>query len=112
MSPTPNALFEKTLNAYKNGKETATILASIGEYYDNEGNLAISTKKQINDNKKMVFDIGDEVIPQVRGADGVDHPMSLYSDLTPKVFRVCGTKIFYDGAVWQELTLQEVTKGV
>lgn len=112
MSPTPNELFEKTLDAYKNGKETATILASIGEYYDNDGNLAISTKKEINGNAKMVFDIGDEVIPQVYGADGVDRPMSLYPDLTDKVFRVCGTKIFYDGAVWQELTLQEVTKGV
>jgi hypothetical protein len=60
----------------------------------------------------MVFDIGDEVIPMIYGADGKDKPMSLYADATPKVFRVCGTKIFYDGAVWQELTLQEVTKGV
>lgn len=57
---------------------------------------------------KMVFDIGDNVIPQMYGADGKDHPMSRYPDGTPKVFRVCGTKIYYDGAVWQELSLQEV----
>lgn len=57
---------------------------------------------------RMTFDIYDEVIPMVYGADGQDHPMSLYKDGTPKVFKVLGTKVFYDGAVWQELSLQEV----
>ena len=57
---------------------------------------------------RMTFDIYDEVIPMVYGADGQDHPMSLYQDGSPKVFQVVGTKVFYDGAVWQELSLQEV----
>ena len=42
------------------------------------------------------------------GADGKDRPMSLYKDGSAKVFQVLGSKIFYDGAVWQELSLQEV----
>lgn len=58
----------------------------------------------------MCFDIGDEVIPMVYGADGQDNPMSTYQDGSPKVFQVLGTKIYYDGAVWQELSLQEVDK--
>lgn len=228
----------KTINSYKNGKETATIRASIGEYYDENGELAISTKNKVkqylkswsfneneeiqgkdigsgfirysiplvngakpfsfignatnlsagtytyeidytenaygriglnptstpddfdpvvqwifvnNPNKKgtfeltspddlelyfisdikdqnssaftfkirilkqgtedvikMSFEIGDKVTPMVRRADGTDAPMSRTTSGTAKQFRVCGTKIYYDGAVWQELTLQEV----
>lgn len=101
-------LFGETLKHYKNGKETAIIRTSIGEYYYDNGNLAISTKQTINGNTKMCFDVGDIVVPMIYGADGKDRPMSLYRDGTPKMFRVCGTKIYYDGAVWQELSLQEV----
>lgn len=59
-------------------------------------------------NKRMTFELHDKVIPMVYGSDGQDHPMSLYQDGSPKVFQVVGTKIFYDGAVWQELSLQEI----
>lgn len=62
----------------------------------------------IDGTTSMCFSIGDEVIPMVYGSDGQDHPMSIYVDGTAKVFRVLGTKIYYDGAVWQELSLQEV----
>lgn len=58
----------------------------------------------------MCFSIGDEVIPMVYGVDGKDYPMSTYQNGTAKVFQVLGTKIYYDGAVWQELSLQELTK--
>lgn len=58
----------------------------------------------------MSFKLYDQVIPMVYGADGKDRPMSLYQDGTPKVFQVLGSKIYYDGAVWQELSLQEVDK--
>ena len=78
---------------YKNGKETAVIRCSVPE-------------------DLSVFEIGDEVIPMVYGADGVDRPMSRYKDGTQKVFNVVGTKFIYDGAVWQELTLQEKTQSV
>lgn len=60
----------------------------------------------------MTFDIKNEVIPMVFGADGRDRPMSRYNDGSPKVFNVVGRKMIYDGAVWQELTLQEKTQCV
>ena len=78
---------------YKNGKETAVIRCSVPE------DLA-------------VFEIGNEVIPMVYGADGADKPMSRYKNGEPKVFSVVGAKFIYDGAVWQELTLQEKTQSV
>lgn len=234
-SPRLEQAYQKTLDLYKNGKEVATIVTSIGDYYDESGSLSISNKKSIDlpinivpnyntsitatqqlkkstiyrvpsnlnvswfhniggiyldngkyeytvnalsraygrvkiselengsdnapsiadgmnikgeievgtgktvyihfcsdvDNNgnnpayefeisfkkigvtKMVFDVGDIVMPKVRDAYGVDNPISLYRDkTTPKLFRVCGTKLYYDGAVWQELTLQEVSKEV
>lgn len=83
----------KVINSYKDGKETAVIRCSVPE-------------------DLSVFEIGDEVIPMVYGADGADRPMSRYKDGTQKVFNVVGTKFIYDGAVWQELTLQEKTQSV
>lgn len=85
-------LSDKIIADYQNGKETATIRCSVDE-------------------SLRIYDIGDEVIPMVYGEDGQDRPMSLYKDGNEKVFRVVGTKFIYDGAVWQELTLQEVTNG-
>ena len=96
--------YAQTQNSYKHGKETATIRCSISDYYDNgEKSIAID-----NSTGKMSFDIGDQVIPMVYGADGKDRPMSTYKDGSSKVFEVLGVKKFYDGAVWQELSLQEV----
>ena len=86
-------LCKKIIENYKGGKETAVIRCSIPE-------------------DLSVLNIGNEVIPMVYGADGVDRPMSRYKDGTPKVFVVVGTKFIYDGAVWQELTLQEKTQSV
>lgn len=63
-----------------------------------------------NSTRKMSFGIYDKVIPMVLGADGKDRPISLYQDGTPKVFQVLGKKTHYDGAVWQELSLQEVAQ--
>lgn len=105
--PTTEYLANRVISEYANGKETATVLVSVSEYYDDNGNLVISTKK--ND-LPMTFRIGDLVIPMVYGADGVDRPMSRYKDGSPKVFRVVGRKPYFDGAVWQELSLQEFDK--
>lgn len=95
------------LKEYQNGKETATIRCSISDYYDEKGIKKISPNTD-----RMTFITGDEVIPKVFGANGIDIPMSKYKDGTSKIFRVCGIKFIYDGAVWQELALQEVTKEV
>lgn len=88
---------------YGKGKETITARCSIGEYYDENGELVISTKTA----NKMTFEHYDKVIPMVRNGYGVDEPMSLTSKNSAKVFEVVGVRVYYDGAVWQELTLKE-----
>ncbi len=95
--------YKKTLDNYKDGKETATIRCSISKYYDENDILMIS-----DENGKMSFDIYDVVTPYTYGGEGKDVPFSLKKDGTPKNFQVVGIKFIYDGAVWQELTLQEV----
>ena len=70
--------------------------------------ISITPEITVGNEIDMVFKIGDKVIPMVYGADGQDHPMSLYKDGSAKIFQVLGTKIYYDGAVWQELSLQEI----
>ena len=99
-------MYSETQTQYANGKETATIRCSISDYYDyDSGDKIISID---NSTGKMSFDIGDIVTPMVFGVDGNDRPMSLYNNGKPKKFQVLGKKMFYDGAVWQELSLQEV----
>ena len=88
---------------YANGKETAKILCSIGEYADENDNLVISTKTD----SKMLFEHYDKVVPMVRNGDGIDLAMSYDKNGLAKVFDVVGVKVFFDGAVWQELTLRE-----
>ena len=77
--------------------------------YLEKGTLTIPLKEiDINNNNgKMAFDIYDEVIPMVYTANQTDKPMSRYKDGSAKTFVVLWPKIYFDGAVWQELTLQE-----
>jgi hypothetical protein len=98
--------FKATQEKYKIGKETATIRCSIADYFDGDEKV-ISID---NSTGKMSFKMYDQVIPMVYGSDGKDRPMSLYKDGSAKVFQVLGSKIYYDGAVWQELSLQEIDK--
>lgn len=95
-------LANNVLTQYAKGKETATLLCSISNYYDENGNKVIDTTTE-----KMAFSLHDWVVPMVYGADGQDHAMSKSNGLA-KVFEVIGSNIIYDGAVWQELFLQEL----
>lgn len=97
-------MYGETRTQYQNGKETAVIRCSIGNYYDDLGNKVISIDE---DSLPMTFSIGDIVKPMIYSVGGVDKPMSLYNGKA-KTFRVVGRKPYYNGAVWQELTLQEV----
>lgn len=97
-------LIEQIKNEWQNGKETAEIKCSIGEYYDEEKNLVISTEK--ND-LPMLFSIGDEVIPYVAGSNNTQIPLSKNQDGTAKKFIVTKIRPNFDGACWQYLTLQE-----
>ena len=89
----------ETLSQYANGKEIATILCSISDYYNDKGNLVISK----NEIEKMVFQLYDEVVPMIKN----DTPLSLSSNGKAKTFALLGRRIYYDGAVWQEISLQE-----
>jgi hypothetical protein len=93
----------KVVGKWQKGKESAKMRCSISDYYDENGEKVIDIKSE-----KMSFNIGDNVIPMVFGENRIDRPMSKNADGSAKVFRVCGIKFIYDGAVWQELTLQEV----
>lgn len=98
-------LSSQIVSSYKNGKEMAEILCQIGDYYDEFGEKIISAS---DENKRAKFGINDPVIPMVFSANGKDIPMSRYKNGLPKVFKVLGFKMIYDGAVWQRLTVQEV----
>lgn len=78
------------------------------------GNTTASIKEQAISKKRennlpMTFHIGDIVIPYAYGVDGKDKPLSLYKNGQPKEFEVLGKRMIYDGAIWQELTIQEIT---
>lgn len=107
---TSKVLGDNIIANYKNGKETAVIRCSIGDYYSytsypqtDEPTKVISIDKA----NRMTFHNGDIVLPFVFGADGKDYPMSLNKNGSAKLFEVVGNRIYYDGAVWQEISLQE-----
>jgi hypothetical protein len=97
--------FKKTVDEYKNGKETATMTCSISNYNDENGAEQISIER--NDERKMSFKLYDEVVPCVMNEYGEDSPMSVNADGLPKSFLVLGSEMFYDGSVMQRLSLQE-----
>jgi hypothetical protein len=103
-SPTDNSLYKKTVNEYLLGKETATIICSISDYYDDVKELIISKD---GTTKKMCFELYDEVCPMKMTIQGQDSPMSFKANGNAKTFVVLGSRIYYDGAIWQELSLQE-----
>lgn len=104
--------FTNTLNSYERGKETATIRCDISDYYEYDATAEKFKGEKVisidNSTGQMAFKLYDKVIPMVYGSDKKDRPMSLYKNGDPKIFQVLGTKIYYNGAVWQELSLQEV----
>lgn len=89
---------------YGKGKETITVRCSIGEYYDEYGDLVISTKTA----DKMTFEHYDRVVFMTRNGWGTDSPISLNANGNAKVFEVVGVRVLADGAVWQELKAREV----
>jgi hypothetical protein len=105
-TPAIQNFFGKTISSYINGKETATIRCSIADYYDYDTGEKVISKD--NSTGRMSFDLYDEVIPTVLGANGQENPLSTYKNGDPKVFKVLGTRKFFNGAVWQELSLQEI----
>lgn len=107
----------KTFTVYSQGSYSSPYEYGLRIYYDGyldlsgeytvvvEGGKLIS--KTGDSNIPMTFHIGDKVVPYKYSANGKDIPMSLNKDGTAKIFAVIGNKMIYDGAVWQELSLQE-----
>ena len=60
--------------------------------------------------KSMCFEIDDTVIPKSYTASREDAPMSTKKDGSEKKFSVIGVNMSYDGAVFQDLTLQEIAE--
>lgn len=92
---------------FKDGKETYELLCSIGEYYNTIGELAVSTKRKVGEKNKMLFDIGDKVIPYKPTAAGDKEISTWLGNVYPKIFKVVGVTPIFDGAVWQRLDLLE-----
>ncbi|MCM1437795.1 MAG: hypothetical protein NC131_01095 [Roseburia sp.] len=102
-TPPPESRYQQIIDKWKNGKQTAVISCPVADYYDTDGNKVIDTTIS----GKMLFNIGDVVIPYVYTNKG-DKPLSYNKDFTPKQFKVVGTKISKRQGITQELTLQEV----
>lgn len=98
-------LAQKVIDAYKKGKETAIVKCSINDYYTD---AALPQKAiGIGDvDLPIAFRMYDEVIPMICTPKG-DIPMSKTATGAAKVFKVIGSEIINNGAVWQELTLVE-----
>ena len=101
--------YEEVLEEYKNGKKNLTLLCDINDYYyyddskpDKKGSIAISRNYT-----RLTFQEYDEVIPMIKKSDGSFVPIEKNEDGTPMVFVVLQVRVFYDGVVWQELTLQQ-----
>ena len=78
-----------------------------GKFYTSASDGAKFLKGNDKIRTKMSFRMYDEVIPMVLNSNGEDVPMSQNKDGTAKHFIVVGSNIYYDGAVFQELSLQE-----
>lgn len=101
--------YNSFVSSWRKGKETATILCSIGEYYNKQNELSISTK---NNNLPMLFNIGDLVIPYIPIENGKTSPLSIKQNGKEKIFKVTQVRPYFDGAFWQELQLQEYNEPI
>jgi len=89
--------------AYKNGKEIISLKCSMVDYYDEYGNIA----KSLTGAGNPMFDIGDTVIPMKNTISG-DSPMALDLNGNAKKFTIIAVELVFDGAIWQQLVLQEI----
>ena len=104
MSPSANQLIASDIiSKHKNGKETVELSCSIGEYYNENGSVAIGPNRS---GYPMVFKVGDVVLPYTYTSNG-DRPLSM-KDGQPKQFIITGIEYLFGGAIRQNLTLQEV----
>lgn len=102
-TPTQESKYQSIIDKWESGKQTAIITCPITDYYDLTGSKVIN----VNTGSKMVFDIGDIVIPFCYTNHG-DKPISYNKNFAPKQFKVVGTSISKKQGIQQTLTLQEI----
>lgn len=98
-------LIAEVFDRYKNGKETATLLCSVGKYYDLEGNLVVDAENEDSSIAPLLkkYDI---VVPYVMTSRG-EAPLSTDASGNPKQFQIIGVNISYNGIPRQEIVIQE-----
>lgn len=95
----------EVFDRYKNGKETATLLCSVGKYYDLEENLVVDAENEDSSIPPLLkkYDI---VVPYVMTSRG-EAPLSTDASGNPKQFQIIGVNISYNGVLRQEIVIQE-----
>lgn len=95
----------EVFDRYKNGKETATLLCSVGKYYDLDGNLVVDAENEDSSIAPLLkkYDI---VVPYVMTSQG-EAPLSTDASGNPKQFQIIGVNISYNGIPRQEIVIQE-----
>jgi hypothetical protein len=98
-------LIAEVFDRYKNGKETATLLCSVGKYYDLDGNLVVDAENEDSSIAPLLkkYDI---VVPYVMTSRG-EAPLSTDASGNPKQFQIIGVNISYNGIPRQEIVIQE-----
>lgn len=96
--------YNNIVKKYENGKEIATFSCSISDYYDLESNLVIS---KTSPSKPMVFKLYNKVIPFYCLDKFNNRPLGINDDGTVKVYEVIDAQIVGDGAISQNLVVQE-----
>lgn len=108
--PTVEETYKKIVKDWGKGKEISVLRCAIDDYYTNDKTkrLAISKSGVVGVSMPMTFHIGDIVIPYIRDTKGEDIPMSIDKEGEPKEFYVIEKNIIYEGAPYQEITIQEL----
>jgi hypothetical protein len=110
MHPITAKNYATTLEAYKNGRESITIECDLGEYYNEDGTKAISTKGDKDENGKelpMSFKNGDVLLITKPNEKGEEVPIARKRNGEPMLFYVVGTELTYDGEILQKIFAQE-----
>lgn len=103
-------MYQIRLEGFKKGKKTLTLLCDINDYYNyqkNKPNYKGDGKEISLSSTRLTFRPHDVVVPMIKKADGKSAPLDIDEKGEPMTFNVLAVRVFYDGAVWQELTLQQ-----
>lgn len=102
--------YQQRLESFKKGKKILTLLCDINDYYiykKSAPNYKSDVKAISLSSTRLTFKQNEVVVPMIKKADGTSAPIDIDENGEPMTFVVLAVRVFYDGAVWQELTLQQ-----